>query len=394
MTNRERCLSALIIVLTLALTSVLAWRWGPGRTSQPVVVGDPAATPEAQQETDGPPKVRALRPPSGTPGYRAFELVEEFLKAQPPRWKNDSEKIERIEKELAALGPDAAPLLVEAVGSPTAFLADDSVDDFAFMSAVSRAIARMGPSGVPHLMELLRSGDWHTESAVFNSLTELGPAAELVVPVLAKSTGASLTERARAVSVLAEIGPPARGAGPFLLTVLRDRSGMVRRQAFRALARLGPEGRYAVPTLVRYLEDIDPLTRCYAARALVCIDRKTALAAATPVLVAVLDDEQTLVLYRAMAAEALGRLRPEGTSAVAALVRALTVEIEGTTGLEAAQLRCSAAWALGRMGRTDIGVRSALERARADSFKAVRRAATEALEELGHGDGRGTLELE
>jgi HEAT repeat protein len=165
-----------------------------------------------------------------------------------------------------------------------------------------------------HIRSLTRL-DVGARKAAVAALGEMGPAAELAVPHLARLLeDADEGVRIHAAHALGRIGLAARGA---LLAGLDNPSKYVRRQAIWALRRFPQPADQFVPVLCRALKDPDMRVRKSAALALGHMgpDAK----AAVPDLIEALK-ERGLVFCR-LASWALARI---GTSAVPALQVALS----------------------------------------------------------------------
>src|SRR5262245_5919482 len=123
------------------------------------------------------------------------------------------------------------------------------------LTQAARALAQIGPAGVPELLKALRDPELRVRYQAAGALGIIGPDAREAVPLLTaalKETNDKM--RARALYALGEIGPEARPAVPALVRTLRDREPDVRTQASGALRQIGPA---AVPALEEALRDAD-----------------------------------------------------------------------------------------------------------------------------------------
>jgi HEAT repeat protein len=81
-------------------------------------------------------------------------------------------------------------------------------------------------------------------------------------------TADSVEDRRAAARELAEIGPAAQAAVPYLVEALQDEDSAVKSSAAQALGEIGPAAEPAVPSLSKALKDADPGVRASAKDAL------------------------------------------------------------------------------------------------------------------------------
>ena len=176
--------------------------------------------------------------------------------------------------------------------------------------------------------------------------------------------------RQKAVDALVQYGDE---IVPAVIEVLQDRKlGGSRLSAARTLAALGPGAEEAVPELIEAMKESDWPDRDGAAEALGQIRRQ--LDKTVPALIEVMagDDDERV---RAKAAQALGRIRPDGGEAIAALAAALedpdvNVQAEAAEALEKIGPNARAAVpALEKAARTEDFI---LKQAAQEALKAIR----------------------
>jgi HEAT repeat protein len=322
----------------------------------------------------------------------AAGLVRLGADAAEPLVKDLPRGGERVEVILVRLGPAALPALEQAlrepataphaarvlghmgsrarpaVGALTALLLDGSAAEEA-RAAAAQALGAIGPEEPDAPPERLAldpvigpltgalSGPSAVRRASAQALAELGPAATTAVPYLArlsrekepdlaavacKALGATRAPAAAApllarlqqadeaspaaASGLARLGPSARAAVAGLIASLASKKADAR-LARAVLERLGP---VAVPGLVIALKEDDAATRRGAAEVLGLLGPRAA--AAVPAVAACLEDRQPAVAVQA--AQALVRIAPErAKEALSVLVAALLrkdVEVAAT----------------------------------------------------------------
>jgi HEAT repeat protein len=220
-------------------------------------------------------------------------------------------------------------------------------------------------------------------------------------------------ERLRAAMDIAEQGPRARDAAPFLIQVLESGEPAVRAEAARALSlidaqsgptvaaliealssetdedvlqslseALGRIGEPALKGLVRSLEMGEPVTRRLCALSLGIMGQDGESAA--PDLILALRDADPDV--RAAAAWAIGRVANASPESVQPLVRALDDD--------EAEVRAAAACALGEFGDRARWTALSLVNKLKDEDASVRREAARSLGRMGPSAAQATLDLQ
>jgi HEAT repeat protein len=95
--------------------------------------------------------------------------------------------------------------------------------------------------------------EWNVADTAADALARIGDSA---VPALIESLAdPNPTVRAQAARALARMGPKGHAAVPALILALEDETAAVRVNAARALGQIGPEAQEAVPVLIRALRD-------------------------------------------------------------------------------------------------------------------------------------------
>jgi HEAT repeat protein len=208
--------------------------------------------------------------------------------------------------QLAAV----VPALVRSLGNTSADVRSDAV--------VGLGIC--GRAAIPALADLVKAHTASSELAeqAATALALMGRAAQPAVPQLAdalKSRDDKLVVRAAAA--LGAIGPEAKDAVPQLRSLLGGNNLLVREHAADALGNIGPAAAAAVPSLVKALQDSNEELRRIAAGAIGKIG--PAAEAAIPALIAALHDDSGAVSLHA--AGALGQIGPKAVPALAAVVK-------------------------------------------------------------------------
>jgi vesicle coat complex subunit len=172
-------------------------------------------------------------------------------------------------------------------------------------------------------------------SDVAKTLGEIGPTARESVPALAASLqDPEQVVRWEAARALGAIGSNARDAVPALVIALGDPEAAIRGQAAWALGEFGSGAREAVPALANALKDLNPEVRSDAAWALGRIGPE---AVAVLSLGRALQDSDRRVGH--LAALALVELGKDGVPPLVAALNSADPDV-----------RCEAAWALGKFG--------------------------------------------
>jgi HEAT repeat protein len=280
----------------------------------------------------------------------------------------------RAADALGAVGPGAAaavPALGELLQNENRTL----------RVAAARALWRINRdrAAVAMLIQICEEKDGHLGEAV-DALGEIGPDAELAVPVLKRALqDATYPEREplalalwrlqRPTEVSGVVSDPRQEALAVLLRLLREGTVLERWSAIRAVRDVGPEARAAVPALVRLLQNEEPSLRDEAANALRAVD--PGAREAVPMLTALLGDANPYVRLAAARALARGERRPPE------LVPVLVHLLEWSS-----DLRDDAAATLAALGPDARPAVPALRRLLRDSDRNVYVAAARALRQL------------
>jgi len=336
-------------------------------------------TPSARDNTaasPGPPRVRAPRPKAGTPEAKAFELVATLRRMSTSYRKQRAERWRRwdaIKRELAELGAPAAPVLEE-----TLMMRVGHDAPWETHGCAASALVQMGAVGAPHLA---RAVMYSPQSGLAGrAAARLEDGTEHVLPAVTEMFHRwDFPMRRSVCQDIGERGPAASSAWPLLAGAVADHHWSVRREALEALAKIGPGAHSAAPALIKALSHPDPHTQLLAAAALAAVDPVDGSKQATSVLVRSVADEGLLAGTRSRAVRELARLTPPVAGAEAALLRALGLRDRVPCDLEAAQLRCDAAWALGELRIVSAAATAALQAATRDTYQEVRETAAGAL---------------
>jgi hypothetical protein len=134
---------------------------------------------------------------------------------------------------------------------------------------------------VPALMKLYeRNISPSSQRAAGRSLTAIGPAARIAIPVFVQGAASSNESvRRNAVEALFEIHAEPRLVVPAFVKCLSDTNFSVRMLAVMGLAGFGTNAQAAVPALVSMLRAPEELLRINATNALKCIDPEAAVKA-------------------------------------------------------------------------------------------------------------------
>jgi len=275
----------------------------------------------------------------------------------------------RLESTIVSIGPDAIPLLTQALGA----------SDCAVRVRVAGVLSRFhqkGTAAIPILIAALRHEQADIRRAALFYLKEMGPLAREAVPAIIELLrDDDVTIRLEASYALLQIGWGDAAIVPGLAEALNDEDERVRRQAALCLAnftvRSAEKAEGAVSTLLNRLDDDDATVRVHVAVALLRIrpDSKKAISALTE---ATTNNQPAVRLSAVQAVRVLG---PVAASAAPALARALKDECK--------EVRRSAVGALARVAPKASETTPALTAALADDDYIVRLGAVEGLRKLG-----------
>lgn len=322
---------------------------------------------------------------------------------------------------LVECGPRANPIVIEALDE--AGLANE---------APRQVLLQMGSNAVPILVHALRSSDWDVRLAAIEILQDIGPEASAALAALLKAASEDPRIRLAAISTFQTLNATPQDAVPILVEALNDGASGVRWQASEVLRDYGPRAKDAIPFLVEQLgrpqscrqaayalETIDPEgeetirgliealshveTQQFAIKNLGNLGSQAKLAWPGLLLIATSDsslrseaikalqrigspaaDQLQSIIEQLMAAPryddvvpALGQIGPEAVPLVPGLVQLLT-EVNSLP-----YQRVMAAKILGTMGSFAKDGTTGLGKALSDEHLEVRRAAAEALQQIG-----------
>ncbi|MBI5743881.1 MAG: HEAT repeat domain-containing protein [Elusimicrobia bacterium] len=240
--------------------------------------------------------------------------------------------------------------------------------DFYVSRMAAQALGSIGTKTLPALKTSLLEPEGKYS---YNALVALRLIGERAIPVLVEILSQPNGKfRIGAAEVLGKIGPKATSAVPELTKALKDPNSRMRTVAAETLGRIGPAAKTATPTLAEMLKDPDQFVRQSAADALGSLTDPSATDI-IPTLIDALADSNSWV--RARSALALGKIGPGAKTAIPALIR--------TT--EDSFSRASAIEALGKIGSGSHKVFPAIETALQDSDEMIKRYAVIAIGNVG-----------
>lgn len=250
---------------------------------------------------------------------------------------------------LKKIGPECVPQLIEAFGNKNSSVAAISIDALRkfgpdarpaiphltrlllqyenedIRTRAARALGAIGPDAIPSLLKALKDGNAEVRGCAAAGFYEMGANGEEAVPELAAALHDSNAEvRTRIAEALEKIGPAAKAAIPSLVEALKDDNKQVRGSAAQALKKIGPEARVAIPSLIDSLEDTEWNVNSDTAGALESIavgELEDDAKAKIPKLIKALHSKNKIV--RRSAAGVLGKMGPEGKTAIDALIETL-----------------------------------------------------------------------
>jgi HEAT repeat protein len=203
---------------------------------------------------------------------------------------------------LGTVGPEAH----EAIPLLNEMLADQQMQG-TLADAAATALAKIGKTSVPTLVNDLRSGNKFAVQKAAYSVSLMGADSKDAMPALIKqlaSQDATICDSAK--TAIARSGPPAI---PGLLEILHQGSTEERALAAKALSMITPSGSITVQSLISALDDNDPEVRRQAIETLGSLR-----AGSTPVVLALsrsLRDTNEKVRLEAVNMLARARLRAE-----------------------------------------------------------------------------------
>ncbi len=319
---------------------------------------------------------------------RMISRLESLLEAEDPGVSRHAAFL------LGAIGPDAAPTLLNALGgkksridqiaAELAQLGRPVVDrlqtalkaeDPRVRRGAALALGQLRPLS-PGTVEMLSVGlhdpDPEVRVAFLTSLGFLGPRAAAAVPdVRSILRDESAEIREQAIEVLFHAAPRDERLLADLTTCLDDQDTRVQRRALEAIRAIGPLGREALPAAIKMLSSPDRSVRRAAAELIG--SHGPSSAQAVPALGALLDDPSPEV--RTIAVQTLGNLGKAAQSAFPRLVPLLSDQ--------SAQVRIAVVDTLWSLELDAAEIRPHLSRALGDEQEEVRKAATRSVFRLG-----------
>lgn len=282
----------------------------------------------------------------GEMGPAARSALPELLRALEDQDANVRASAARAVGRFGRFAGSAVPALVALLAdASSAFIQAPSDGPSTSLPAVvrheaARALGRVATTAPPELMELLAQDDEATAAYASIALGRIGaPAAQ---PVAERLRETDPKVRRRALSALYAMGPKAGGAVPALVQSLSDPDEEFRKSVLATLSALGPSAESAMPTLVSKLGGSPSARELQATtRAIGDIGRPREKAVAALIGCVSTGDPVT----RDIACDVLGKL---GDSAA---IPGLRQRLED----EADWVRLSAADALMRLGKRDVG---------------------------------------
>lgn len=295
---------------------------------------------------------------------------------------------------LGAIGPDAAPTLLRALGR-----------DGSPIEPIAEALASIGPPIVEPLMKAaedpsprvrrgavlalgrirplasgasaaltraLRDPDASVRASALAAIGGLGRRTTEALPAVRELLSSESAEtRLQAVETLALVAPRDARLADDLGGRIDDADPRVQRQAIGVLRSLGPLGRGSLSGVIAKLKSPDADVRAAAAEFVG--SHGAAAAEAVPALVAMLDASEPKL--QTLAAQTLGRLGPDAKPALDALAGLLSAPDAG--------VREAAVTAIGGLRLEPEAARPHLGRALHDDSADVRRAAARAVQRFG-----------
>jgi HEAT repeat protein len=230
------------------------------------------------------------------------------------------------------------------------------------------------PKSVSELVRYLDHSSAKTRGQAAERLAELGPQAKSAVPFLLKiaENDQDAFTRRLALTALTKIGPPEAGDLESVQTALGDSSVEVRKYAAEILGKMGADGRPAASKLASALKDRDTRVRQVAAHSLGLLGPE-ARDVSFPALSDALRDTDHDVRVAAAEALASGNITgPGDVRFLGELLKHIDPEVRG-----------HAARAIGRLGGAAKASVPTLMELTKNSDPASRRGAVDALSQLG-----------
>jgi HEAT repeat protein len=216
---------------------------------------------------------------------------------------------ESAAQAIGQMGPEVLTQLVRMLGHPDKYVRRNAV----------WSLGRMGPAARPAVADLaaaLKDADARTAAGAAQAIGSVGSEAAEAVPQLTEAMrGTNIVLCRMAAKALSQIGRPALAA---LIAHLKHRDPFVRGEAALALGWIGPDALPAVPALIEAIRPSRPMAWKPDPKPV----SESAPTPTTPVTPAPggPSPEETSRVY---AAQALGRIGPEGAgTAIPALQQA------------------------------------------------------------------------
>ncbi len=243
-----------------------------------------------------------------------------------------------------------------------------------------RALAGMGATAkiaLPALVKAVERGDSQAVDALFAISKAAGADS---IPALTNALVSTNTElRQRTAELLADIGPPAKAAVPFLKQRLADPEPRVVAMLAVALWKIDGQTHGTVPILTKILAYSDPEVRGLAAVSLGELGSQAG--DGVPALAQALEDSNPQV--RAMSARSLGLVGAAASPAIPRLIARLD-DADGTVLM----------WTIGTLGQFGEAAREAVPKLkRLAQQQGTARWAVEALSTMGTDGAAAVLEL-
>jgi len=225
---------------------------------------------------------------------------------------SDTNVCQAATRSLTAIGKPSVEPMISAIS-------DSRVKHKRY---VALALSKFGPAAskaAEPMLEMLKTGDDDHRALAIYVLRRISPDPVIVIdPLIAAFNDPKETISEAAAQVLGELGAPAVDA---LTNALSDKENTRPGHAALALARIGHPAAKAVDPLIVLLKNGAESARGQAAFALSKIAHGEAKVISA--LVAALQTDPADYSVRMYAAEALGRLRPPATAAIPALTEAM-----------------------------------------------------------------------
>ena len=203
---------------------------------------------------------------SGPP--RSFYEQRDIHKHYEKRYRDQAWGKNWAGRALAEIGISAIPAMITSLKF-----------DRHLTGWVEEVFVRMGPEALPVLLEAMESPEWRVRARTAEVLGSFEPSSESVVQSLRKALHDQHDHvRVFAMQSLGEIGPGAKESVPELVEVVLTNDGLIQNIGIRTLGRIGPDAEAAVQALTNLLQDEDEQVRLAAARALETIQGESATA--------------------------------------------------------------------------------------------------------------------